>query len=304
MYGMMHYLLTVPQNQNFLILKWFFDPHAPYKPPEKFMESVDFDTTRLPREPEYYSRLRHFSDATAFSQEECAYLRLLYLAEVASVDERVGFILKALEHRDLLRNTIIVFTSDHGEFFGEHDRLHHGRSFFEPVVHVPLICSGPRIPQGERISEPVSLVKLTPLILDLLMQMSGQSSEAQPFHRILSRHTGPAAPIYMDRIANRFLDRYIDYDALISDGYKLVTSLRDGRPVFELYDLTKDVGEHNDIAASAPGKVRMMYKTLLALRRECDLRLEENLVTLDSDAEVNQAARKTREQLRALGYIR
>jgi hypothetical protein len=108
----------------------------------------------------------------------------------------------------------------------------------------------------------------------------------------------------MDRIANRFLDRYIDYDALISDGYKLVTSRRDGRPVFELYDLTKDVGEQNDIVASAPGKVRMMYLTLLGLRRECDIRLEANLVSQDSEAEVNQAARKTREQLRALGYIR
>lgn len=304
MYGMLLYLLTVPREQHFLLLKWFFDPHAPYNPPEAFRGALDIDLSQLPREPEFYTRLRHFADATAFSREECVFLKQLYLAEVASVDHRVGFILKVLEHRDLLRNTIFVFTSDHGEFFGEHDRLHHGRSYFEPVVHVPLIISGPGVPLGKTIPDPVSLIKLTPMVKDLLMAGSRGARPSRRFRASLSRHTGSLHPIYMDRIANRFLDRYIDYDALLIDGYKLVTFLRDGKPVVELYNLTTDPEEQNDISTDAPEIVRSMVKSLQRFRQDCDLRLEENMGGLRSDPESERTAQKAREQMRALGYIK
>jgi arylsulfatase A-like enzyme len=304
MYGMLRYPLTVPREQNFLLLKWFFDPNAPYNPPDKFYKTIDVDTSQLPKEREFYTSLRHFSDANAFSQEECVYLRELYLAEVASMDERIGFVLKTLESRDLLHSTIFVFTSDHGEFFGEHDRLHHGRSYFEPVVNVPLIFSGPGIPREEAIPDPVSLVKLIPIINDLLVGDSLETDPARQFHNLLARHTGLSHSVYMDRIANRFMDRYIDYDALLSDGYKLVTFLEDGKPVFQLFDLVNDAEEINDISAEFPNIVRTMYKTILQLRHECDLRLEQNLGTMDSDSEVNRVAKKTRDQMKALGYIK
>ena len=50
---------------------------------------------------------------------------MLYEKEVESVDERVGFIVKALQHKDLLDSTYIIFTSDHGELFGEHGEWNH-----------------------------------------------------------------------------------------------------------------------------------------------------------------------------------
>ncbi len=305
MYGMLHYLLTVPQEQNFLLLKWFFDPHAPYNPPDKFRKAIAFDTSTLPREPDFYTNLRHFSDAKAFTQEECAYLKELYLAEVESVDERVSFILKALEHSNLLNNTIIVFTSDHGEFFGEHDRLHHGRSYFEQLVNVPLIFTGPRIPREGALQYPVSLVDLVSTLKDLLISESQEDMAGQSFSIMPSRrHSALPRPIYMDRIANRFLDQYIDYDALLRNRYKLITYLQDEKAVYQLYDLANDPEEMNDMAGKFPEIVRELHESILQFRQECDLRLDENLGKINPKNEVNQAAKKIREQLKTLGYIR
>ena len=79
-----------------------------------------------------------------------------------------------LERRGLLRNTLVVVTSDHGEEFGEHGRYWHGRTAYMPSIHVPLLV---RLPDGrragERVSTPVSLRGLAASTLDVLGQGEG-----------------------------------------------------------------------------------------------------------------------------------
>ncbi len=304
LYGMLHYLLSVPQEQSFFLLKWFSDPHAPYHPPEKFRETIPFESFELPRELDYYMNLPSPSTVEDFLPEEIAFLRELYQAEVESMDERVGFILKALEQKGRLENTIIVFTSDHGEMFGEHGRMEHGRAFYDILVNIPLIVSGPGIQKGRRTETLVSLVDLMPTLEILLLVDPRDPAPTQSFASLLKGRQYRPRPAFMDRIDNRFLDRFIDRDALVQDEYKLVAFFYRNKPAFELFNLVDDPGELNDISEDNPETVREMYKTILQLRLDCDQKLEENLAMMDPSFSINQAAEKTRQQLRALGYIK
>jgi arylsulfatase A-like enzyme len=74
----------------------------------------------------------------------------------------------ALEEEGLVKSTVILVTSDHGEEFMEHGGLLHGRTQYEELVRVPLILLGPGIPQGKKVRNPVSLVDIVPTLLGLV----------------------------------------------------------------------------------------------------------------------------------------
>jgi arylsulfatase A-like enzyme len=84
------------------------------------------------------------------------------------LDDRIAELLRDLEGRGLLTNTIVIITSDHGEHLGEHDRFLHGFDLLAPVLQVPLILIYPReLPSGTRVSGPASLRDLPATIADL-----------------------------------------------------------------------------------------------------------------------------------------
>tara|TARA_B100000686_G_scaffold23968_2_gene22642 strand:- start:1256 stop:2224 length:969 start_codon:yes stop_codon:yes gene_type:complete len=97
-------------------------------------------------------------------------LRAHYYGTVSLVDEMVGKITSALEHADLTNDTIIVFTSDHGDLLGDHAMLEK-RSFYEESARVPLIISIPSITTTQtEIDGSFSQIDLVPTLLDLLGQ--------------------------------------------------------------------------------------------------------------------------------------
>jgi arylsulfatase A-like enzyme len=91
-----------------------------------------------------------------------------YQAEVRAADAAFGAIVAQLEARDELANTLVLFTADHGEEFGEHGRTGHGASLVEEGIHVPLILRlpGPGRPRGVRTAESVQLVDVLPTLLE------------------------------------------------------------------------------------------------------------------------------------------
>jgi arylsulfatase A-like enzyme len=119
-------------------------------------------------------------DATTLKLGQRAYDGCL-----AALDREIGWLLEQLESRGRLDNTILIVTSDHGEHFGEHGIVNHGRSLYRAVVHVPLIIVAPgRVPEGIRVAQPVSMCDLPATMLTL----SGQHDRAAEFPgRTLSR---------------------------------------------------------------------------------------------------------------------
>jgi len=262
-YSTLDYLLNIKE-KNFFSLVWILDPHFPYSPPEKFKKNINVDFSKLSMNPEFYSSLS-FSQSEIetlpnFTDYDVYYLKQLYLKEVESLDERMGYILKALEYNGLENNTFIVFTSDHGEGFGERGRFSfgHGNTGYNEMIHVPLIISGPNIVKGEIIKDNVSHIDLMPTLKDLmgvdcLYDVNGKSYKSLLVNEKDSFKQGVQ---YMEEGFSR---------ALIENNYKLIINYDNS---VELYDLFEDPKELNDISKNNQDIVKNMKKKLSQLRKE------------------------------------
>ncbi|HLE85671.1 MAG TPA: sulfatase, partial [Thermoanaerobaculia bacterium] len=170
-------LLSSPPAGRFAAVHWIDDPHAPYEPPPGLLPEAA--PAGLPRPVAYYAGLGHHlrprrglrklrDEAPGLTPEELAFVERLYLLEVESVDQRLGYVLRALERSGLAEETLVVFTADHGEAFGEHGEFLHGVSLYNELVRVPLILAGPGIARGHRVAGPVSHLDLLPTLADLM----------------------------------------------------------------------------------------------------------------------------------------
>lgn len=156
-----------PEGARWFAYVHYMDPHAPYGAPgsERERFTGDFDEQRnfgghLPRRVQ-------LGNEPPLSPAERAHVVDLYDGEVAYFDRMLGALLDELSARGLMDDTIIVVTADHGEELFEHGRLGHGYALNEPMLHVPLVLVGPGIPQGERVTEPVSTSALFNTLLFL-----------------------------------------------------------------------------------------------------------------------------------------
>src|SRR5215472_5350119 len=91
----------------------------------------------------------------------------IYYANLAQMDDAMGKVLGALRELDLEKDTIVVYTSDHGEMLGDHG-LWHKFQFYEGSCGVPLIVRAPGVNEsGSTCAAPVSLVELLPTLAEL-----------------------------------------------------------------------------------------------------------------------------------------
>ncbi len=151
-------------------------PHDPYVCSQEHWDRYKHDDIELPAvarpadsEQDAHSlRLLHQCGLTEFeaTDEQIRTARHGYYGAVSYADDKVGEILKVLDDNGLRDNTVIVLTSDHGEFLGERG-LWFKRSFFEPASRVPLIISASDKYAPRRVKQNVSLIDLFPTLLEL-----------------------------------------------------------------------------------------------------------------------------------------
>lgn len=169
-------------DQPFFLIANFFDPHHPFGAPEEFRKM--FNAVNIPppvrRDGELdtkpgvqaeYSRKSYGGHAPGFqdySDAEINEIRTAYHAMIALVDWEVGRVLDALEEAGLADNTLVVFTSDHGEMLGDHDILLKGPMMYDACTRVPLILRWPgQVPAGRRCEDLVQWIDLTATYLDI-----------------------------------------------------------------------------------------------------------------------------------------
>jgi arylsulfatase A-like enzyme len=172
------------REERFFLFLHTYQPHNPYSPPEGFDIFTD--------------------PASAAEKPQSERNRLAYAGDILYTDDQIGRLLDGLAEQGLADETVVVVTSDHGEAFGEHGVAGHAWYLIEEVLSVPLIVRAPgAIPAGVRMSTPVSLVDVTPTILQLAGvpppgQLQGLSllpliadEEASPFRdRVLFTQRG------------------------------------------------------------------------------------------------------------------
>ena len=100
------------------------------------------------------------------TDEQLRHLIANYYGMISLIDHNVGRMLIALADNDLADNTIVVFTSDHGEWLGDHGLVLKGPMNYEGLVRVGLILQGAGIPEGRLVDDPVSTLDLAATFYD------------------------------------------------------------------------------------------------------------------------------------------
>ncbi|MDQ0468746.1 choline-sulfatase [Labrys wisconsinensis] len=150
-------------------------PHDPFAIPREYWDLYRDEDIVLPRvevpldrlDP-HSRRLRHVCDmdATPIDEKQVRAARRAYFGAISYVDAQVGRLLRALEATGLRDDTIVIFTSDHGEMLGERG-LWYKMSWFEGSARVPLLVSAPGRYRPGRVGASVSLVDLLPTLVEM-----------------------------------------------------------------------------------------------------------------------------------------
>lgn len=191
---------------------------------------------------------------TEFPPEVHNAIRQNYSAMVTNIDRWLGIYIDALRERGELDNTLIVFSSDHGEMLGDHDLWGKSKPH-EPSVGVPLVIAGPGVREGVESEALVSIMDLAATFLE-----TGQVSvpETMDSRSLLPLLRGETAS-HRDHLLSG-----LGSFRVVRDGrYKLVTGYPDADSV-ALYDLENDPLENENIAADAPPEVERLRQLLSA----------------------------------------
>jgi choline-sulfatase len=187
-------------------------------------------------------------------------LRRAYLGLVTYIDRKLGELVETLERTGQLADTVVVFTSDHGDMLGER-RMVQKRTFYEWSVRVPLVVRHPDGHRaGEVVSSPISLLDLAPTLLDLAgvpgserLPLDGVSLLAEDPERIVfsEYHVEKVrAPCFMARKGRHKLIEVHGHDT-------------------RLFDLEADPGERHDLSGN-PGVSAVQEELRAAIHARFD----------------------------------
>src|SRR5438105_4717261 len=164
--------------QPFFLVTSFLKPHDPFMPAKRFADMFRPEDMKLPdtwgkvdlsKVPkEISAAIRRNAPTPELHDADQARRRIaLYYGNLAQMDDCLGRVLTALREFDLEKETVVLYTADHGEMLGEHG-LWQKFVFYESSVGVPLVVRAPGVtPAGARSKTPVSLVQALPTLLEL-----------------------------------------------------------------------------------------------------------------------------------------
>lgn len=257
----LHWLRKRDRDAPFFLFLHTYEAHSPYLPPA---ESLDRFA------PDYFGPLRKsFADAHAFVKagmendkffdvqmkffyhqmeerrpEDIAFVRALYDTEVNVVDTEFARLLRFLKKKELLDETLIVVTSDHGEQFMEHDEFYHAH-VYEEGLHIPLIVRDPDGPFGVRREELVDLVDLMPTILDRVGVEIPPATAGRPID--LRGETATPERFLVGEVSRDRFDRQLS----VRNGEWSVVFRGDDLEHAEVFDVVADPAEQKDLSRDA-----------------------------------------------------
>lgn len=245
-------------DERFFMFLHYFDPHSPYDPPEPY--------------------------ALRFADNR-------YAGEIAYVDYHLGKVIEKLKHLGLYDSAMIIVTADHGEGLGEHAETWHGYFIYHSTTKVPLIVKLPGSRKAARVQQTVALIDLFPTILSNV----GIQTPSKVQGRDLSAYFTGGNPSGSER--------YFYSESLVPTKHKcsplfgLETHewkyIQASRP--ELYDLTRDPNETNNVVAMHPRRADSFRERLRTVLTEQTRVIEE-----DRGLPLDQ---QSIGRLEALGYV-
>ncbi|MBU4267257.1 MAG: tetratricopeptide repeat protein [Acidobacteria bacterium] len=208
----------------------FFDPHAPYAPPEPFR--------------------------SAFSDNP-------YDGEIAYMDHYIGAILDLLKEKHLMEDTLVVIAGDHGEAFGEHGETGHQVFCYEENLRVPLIFHAlKRLPKNMRLKRKVGLTDVMPTILDFLQIPVPAALQGRSLLPAMQKMDTAEPDLYLESFFAHEAFNCAPIQGIIQKNYKYLDL-----PKPELYDLLQDPGERKNLVSGSAVLGQKMKTSLNELTR-------------------------------------
>lgn len=239
--------------RSFLFLH-YYDPHMDYEPPEPFASE---------------------------------YADNLYAGEIAFTDHCIGRVILKLKDLNLYDSTLLIITGDHGEMLGEHGEKTHTYFIYESAIRVPLILKLPGQKQANIVAKPVGLVDIVPTLCSLL------KIDISPYVQGMD-----LSSFLIGEVPDKY-ERFIYSESVTpstSLGASSLMAISTGRwkyiqaPRPELYNLSVDSGEENNLVEKEPHRARILEDKLKqtleqSLRKDVDSRVQldaESIKRLES----------------------
>ena len=267
-----------------------FRPHTPYVAPKKYFDMYEMNDIKIPYTGISNEYLKTIPEPAAKtirwkqdqlilndkSNEKLAQeIKEAYYATTTFVDAQIGRIIKKLKKTGLDKNTIVIFTSDHGYHLGEHGHWQK-QTLFDDSTRVPLIFSGPGIQKGVRSNSPVELIDIYPTLMDL--------TEIETPSNVVGKSLKPIFqdPVYKVRESAltrwrasqhgsfNFSESGIQGYSIKTDRYRLTKWGEKGEFGYELYDHKNDSQELNNLVNN-----ENYYLVLDSLKKHIDLRIAD-----------------------------
>ena len=252
------------QDSPFFLFLHFWDPHTPYLPPAPFHRMFYGGDEKDPAN-DSMDALWQFENFNRYFAEwmggvtDIEYPKAQYDAEIAYMDCCFSHVLNRMDELGLSGDTLIVVTADHGEELDEHGHWfdHHG--LYDTNIHIPLIMRCPSLlPSGVRIGGLTTMLDVAPTILDLLDLGDIAIAESMIGTTLVQRlinspaSTSRGTTDYIHITENTWMKKR----GIRTHRWKLIVPLETpdihGNSDIELYHLTHDPGELNNIAAVRP----------------------------------------------------
>jgi arylsulfatase A-like enzyme len=286
----------------FFLFVNLLEPHLPYDPPIEYRRQALAD---LPLDDAVSVDWAHEFNAGLHDPDEVDWnrVRRLYSGDVHTADRLLGELIAMLETRGLLRDAVVIVTSDHGENLGEHDLVEHQFCIYETLLAVPLVVLAPDLLEPGTRHDPVMQTDFFATVVEaagldeVAIPSFSRSLFGPPFAQdrpVLAEYAGVTLS-HLDALleTNPELDRRVMGAAFstVRRGSMRWTIGSDGSRV--LHDLATDPGQKTDVSERYPELVEELDRLLADL--EGDRRhIENGVVDLSPQIE---------EHLRALGYL-
>ena len=255
----------------FFLAVGLYRPHTPYVAPKKYFDMYPVKSIRIPKVPEgYFDTLPMAARRTILRKRDQVNLPeklareaiQAYYASITFADAQIGRILKALEQTGLDRNTVVLFTSDHGYHMGEHGH-YQKTTLFENSDRVPLVIAGPGVTaRGKIHRHPVEMVDFYRTLADLC--------ELKAPGTVTGLSLAPALVQPSEAIRSSALTQYSSGYSLRTARYRYTEWGRDGAGGAELYDRDRDPEELVNLADR---------KDMTATREELSVLLRDRVST-------------------------
>jgi arylsulfatase A-like enzyme len=302
--------LSRNKDKNFFLFIHTYQPHDPYASPSPYNTMFLEDNAKWE-----HINLKRYLDAERgvfknLPEERRQNIISLYDAEIRYTDEElIRPLLENLKEMGLYDQTMIIFTSDHGEEFFDHKGWMHGHSLYDELLKVPLIIKFPESRfAGKKVENIVPLVDIMPTVLDeLCLDVPGLTIDGQSLVPVLRGKENKDRVFLADK-GNNVLESHIPQKFSMNMGkYKLILSERFSQedlkfflfpppmmgPV-ELYHLADDPVETENIADEKP---KFAEQIISQINEIYSMAKKRKIGKPEIDEELKR-------RLRALGYIR